>query len=220
MIRNEFIDKKLEIEALQDIYGIKPKKNIYPDCRGKGVIDEFIALLRMVFRFYELPFKRDFFKKILLNQLKDSEISLNMIGAVLNLAGLKSVLLNPHDNDQLLRIPTPSIFLKDKKPIIIWEIVNKKFLVGDPTLGQSYLSLDKLKGYFKDEFRLLHAERTRQTPKNKFGLSWFWPSIKKHKTSLIQVVIASFFVQLLGLLNPLLIQQIIDAVITQGNFQV
>jgi len=216
--RNEFIDKKLEIEALQDIYGIKPKKNIYPDCRGKGVIDEFIALLRMVFRFYELPFKRDFFKKILLNQLKDSEISLNMIGAVLNLAGLKSVLLNPHDNDQLLRIPTPSIFLKDKKPIIIWEIVNKKFLVGDPTLGQSYLSLNKLKGYFKDEFRLLHAERTRQTPKNKFGLSWFWPSIKKHKTSLIQVVIASFFVQLLGLLNPLLIQQIIDAVITQGNF--
>ena len=39
-----------------------------------------------------------------------------------------------------------------------------------------------------------------------------------HKISLIQVVIASFFVQLLGLLNPLLIQQIIDAVISQGIF--
>ena len=35
---------------------------------------------------------------------------------------------------------------------------------------------------------------------------------------MLQVVIASFFVQLLGLLNPLLIQQIIDAVISQGNY--
>ena len=32
------------------------------------------------------------------------------------------------------------------------------------------------------------------------------------------MVVASFFVQLLGLFNPLLIQQIIDAVISQGNF--
>ena len=35
---------------------------------------------------------------------------------------------------------------------------------------------------------------------------------------LLQVVITSFFVQLLGLFNPLLIQQIIDAVISQGNY--
>jgi len=34
---------------------------------------------------------------------------------------------------------------------------------------------------------------------------------------LVQVLVASFFVQLFGLLNPLLIQQIIDAVISQGN---
>ena len=33
----------------------------------------------------------------------------------------------------------------------------------------------------------------------------------------MQVLIASFFVQLFALLNPLLIQQIIDAVISQGN---
>ena len=32
-------------------------------------------------------------------------------------------------------------------------------------------------------------------------------------------MITSFFVQLLGLFNPLLIQQIIDAVISQGNLQ-
>ena len=54
-------------------------------------------------------------------------------------------------------------------------------------------------------------------PKKRFGLSWFIPAIKKHKGVLVQVLVASFFVQLFGLLNPLLIQQIIDAVISQGN---
>ena len=80
------------------------------------------------------------------------------------------------------------------------------------------LSVDELSDLFKDEMRLIYAERTLRSPKNKFGLGWFWPSIKKHRISLIQVVIASFFVQLLALLNPLLIQRIIDAVISQGNF--
>ena len=64
----------------------------------------------------------------------------------------------------------------------------------------------------------LNIARTNKSPTTKFGLSWFWPSLKKHKGSLLQVVIASFCVQLLTLLNPLLIQQIIDAVITQGNY--
>ncbi|NDE38913.1 MAG: peptidase domain-containing ABC transporter, partial [Synechococcaceae bacterium WBA_2_066] len=45
------------------------------------------------------------------------------------------------------------------------------------------------------------------------------PAIKQHRGILIQVLVASFFVQLFALLNPLLIQQIIDAVISQGNLK-
>ena len=65
---------------------------------------------------------------------------------------------------------------------------------------------------------MLCIEKNANAPKARFGLSWFIPSIKKHKGALAQVVITSFFVQLLGLFNPLLIQQIIDAVISQGNY--
>jgi ATP-binding cassette subfamily B protein len=65
---------------------------------------------------------------------------------------------------------------------------------------------------------VLCLERSATTPKARFGLSWFLPAIKKHRNALLQVLITSFFVQLLGLFNPLLIQQIIDAVISQGNF--
>ena len=216
--KGNFLDKRLEIEALKDIYGTKSDPNTFPDCRGEGEIEGLLALIRMICRFYELPFKKDFLKKILKNQLNDTKISLNLMGAVLNLIGLKSIPLSPENDDQLLRIPTPAIFIKKHKPLIIWEIVNNQFLLGDPESGQTYLTTDDLRSLFKNEIRLLHAERTLRSPKNKFGLGWFWPSIQKHKVSLIQVVIASFFVQLLALLNPLLIQQIIDAVISQGNF--
>ena len=64
---------------------------------------------------------------------------------------------------------------------------------------------------------ILLIERSSRTPTKRFGLSWFLPALKEHKGVLIQVLVASFFVQLFGLLNPLLIQQIIDAVISQGN---
>lgn len=69
------------------------------------------------------------------------------------------------------------------------------------------------------EIYFLIFEKTKFTPKSRFGLSWFLPAIKKYKSSFFQVVIASFFVQLLALFNPLLIQQIIDAVINQGSLK-
>ncbi|MDJ0528510.1 MAG: peptidase domain-containing ABC transporter, partial [Microcystis sp. M53600_WE12] len=55
------------------------------------------------------------------------------------------------------------------------------------------------------------------TQQQRFGLSWFWPSVKKHKRVLIEVFIASFFVQLFALANPLMIQVIIDKVIVQNS---
>ncbi|MFM6449315.1 MAG: hypothetical protein ACKPGO_23580, partial [Microcystis panniformis] len=57
---------------------------------------------------------------------------------------------------------------------------------------------------------------TKHTQQQRFGLSWFWPSVKKHKRVLIEVFIASFFVQLFALANPLMIQVIIDKVIVQN----
>lgn len=48
-------------------------------------------------------------------------------------------------------------------------------------------------------------------------MSWFLPAISKYKRILIEVFIASFFVQLFALANPLMIQVIIDKVINQNS---
>ena len=52
---------------------------------------------------------------------------------------------------------------------------------------------------------------------NKFGINWIIPFLKKYKNIFIKLLLASFVVQLLSLANPLLIQVIIDKVISQRS---
>lgn len=60
-------------------------------------------------------------------------------------------------------------------------------------------------------------DRTNATPEQRFNFGWFLPAIKRHRNVLIQVLLASFVVQLFSLANPLLIQIIIDKVINQRS---
>jgi ATP-binding cassette subfamily B protein len=55
------------------------------------------------------------------------------------------------------------------------------------------------------------------TPQRRVGFRWFLPALRQHRTVLIEVLVASFFVQLFGLVNPLLIQQVIDKVIINNS---
>ena len=70
---------------------------------------------------------------------------------------------------------------------------------------------------YPDSFDLLFVDRNSTTPEQKFDFSWFLPSLKRYKSSLLQVLLASFVVQLFTLANPLLIQVIIDKVISQRS---
>lgn len=50
-----------------------------------------------------------------------------------------------------------------------------------------------------------------------FGIGWFWASLKKHRTVLGEVLLASLFVQVLALLSPLIFQVVIDKVLTHRS---
>ena len=78
--------------------------------------------------------------------------------------------------------------------------------------------MSEIKELFEDETKIpiLVLSRTDKTPRKRLTLKWFLPSIKKNKKSLIEVLVASLFVQLFQLMNPLIIQQILDKVIGQG----
>ncbi|RTL41665.1 MAG: type I secretion system permease/ATPase [Burkholderiales bacterium] len=54
-------------------------------------------------------------------------------------------------------------------------------------------------------------------PPTRFGIGWFWSSMKRHRAVLGEVLLASLFVQLLALLSPLIFQVVIDKVLTHRS---
>ena len=89
--------------------------------------------------------------------------------------------------------------------------------LASPKLGIVSITPSELLEQFPEGIELLLMERSNTTPDQTFGPSWFWPALKRYRGVLIQVLVASFVVQLFTLANPLLIQVIIDKVINQRS---
>ena len=89
--------------------------------------------------------------------------------------------------------------------------------IASPREGFIQLSPDQLEEAFPEGIELLLLDRSNTTPEESFGIGWFWPALRRYRNVLIQVLVAGFVVQLFTLANPLLIQVIIDKVITQRS---
>ncbi|MDP3798211.1 MAG: type I secretion system permease/ATPase [Polaromonas sp.] len=50
--------------------------------------------------------------------------------------------------------------------------------------------------------------------RGKFGIGWFWQSLKKYRSLMGEVLLASLFVQIIALITPLIFQVVIDKVLT------
>ncbi|NDD70284.1 MAG: type I secretion system permease/ATPase, partial [Synechococcaceae bacterium WB9_4xC_028] len=209
-----------QTDALEDWYGRLSDDGSFPHVTGQGPIDEPMACLRMLARFFDLPFRKDVLRRILADQLQregEAGIGLLQLAAVSDLMGLRASILEVSES-QLQRLPTPVVVMQEGHPLVIWQLGVEDALFSDPCAAQERRGLDSLIGYNdQGKLQVLTLERSASSPTARFGLGWFLPALMQHRNILILVLIASFFVQLFALLNPLLIQQIIDAVITQGN---
>jgi HlyB family type I secretion system ABC transporter len=190
----------------------------YPHIRGKGELDSALACFEMLAQHFGMPFKRDVVRRVLSNQQQRlGQLPLAACGAVADMLGLKP---------QLAKVPASAISRLPKLALIKWrdsfaiiyETSARQYVIGAPeerdTIRHSPQVFEELWGA---EGELLLLEVTAETPQQRFGLSWFTPSLKKYKWILIEVLVASFFYQIFGLANPLMIQVIIDRVIVQQS---
>ncbi|MEM7792855.1 MAG: peptidase domain-containing ABC transporter [Cyanobacteria bacterium P01_C01_bin.118] len=190
----------------------------YPHIRARGDLDALVACFEMLSQHFGMPFKRDVVHKVLTNQKQRlGQISLPACGAVADMLGLKP---------QLAKVPASAIGRLPKLALIKWrdsyaviyETSAKKYVLGCPNdKGLVYHSPQAFEEIWGPEGEVLLLETTAQTPQQRFGLSWFVPSLKKYKWILVEVLIASFFYQVFSLANPLMIQVIIDRVIVQQS---
>ncbi len=190
----------------------------YPIMRGRDDVGTALACFAMIAQHLEMPFKRDVVERVLSNQRERlGHLSLTACGAVADLVGLKP---------QLAKVPASAMSRLPKLALITWregfaivyETSEKEFVLGVPAdnkiVRHSPQAFEEIWG---PEGEILLVETTEQTPQQKFGLAWFIPSLKKYKSVLVTVLVASLFVQVFGLANPLMVQVIIDRVIGQNS---
>ena len=186
--------------------------------KAKGELREPLACLQMLAIEMNLPYRIDAIEKILLETInRGKKPTIQLMGGITSMMGLHSstAKVNPKMGT---RLPSLSIISWGKSFAIVKES-NSKFLeIISPNEGLIRIQPEKFEDKFDKGFiELLLLEKNNETPESKFGIQWLLPAINRYKNVLIQVLIASFVVQLFGLANPLMIQVIIDKVISQRS---
>ena len=189
----------------------------YPVVMGRGPIQEALAVAEMVCLHQRTPFRKDILEKLLEDQLRrNKSLSIELVSRLCELMGLNCQLASIKTK-YFSSIEAPSIvFLRDV-PVVIFSAEIDHIVAVHPHRGIIKIDYSDAETNFGDICKIALPRRTGTTPTSRFGWNWFTPLIKKYKKALSLVFVASLLAQLFGLAVPLLIQQIIDKVLSQGN---
>ncbi|MFQ6537634.1 MULTISPECIES: ABC transporter transmembrane domain-containing protein [Aphanothece] len=185
--------------------------------RGNGPLEETLACFQMLAAQLKLPFRRDSIEKILRDVLRRGQTpDLQLCGNIAAMMGLHvSGVRVPARQGTRLQVPA---LVPWKGGFALVRAADAQGLVlASPREGWVTLSPSEIEEAFPNGIELLLMERSSTTPDQRFSFNWFWPSLKRYRGLLLQVLVASFVVQLFSLANPLLIQVIIDKVIAQRS---
>lgn len=193
----------------------QPQK--YPFVSGRGPLDSTLACCQMISQHFGVPFRRDTVRRVVANQLERvGSLSLPFCGAVAELLGLTT---------QLVRVPaiavsrlqTPALITWQDTFAVLYHASAQEIVLAVPEIGLVRKKPANFVEAWGEEGEVLLLRTSKYTPKKRFGLSWFVPSLIRYRGVLITVLLASVFVQLFGLANPLVTQVIIDLVITKNS---
>lgn len=185
--------------------------------RGNGPLEETLACFQMLGKLLELPYRRDAVDKILRDKMRRGQPpDLQLCGQIAAMLGLL-VTGAKVPAASATRLITPCL-VPWKEGFAIATASNAAGLrLASPAEGWVQLSPAEIAEQYPEGLELLLLERSIDTPEQTFGPGWFWPALKRYRGMLLQVLLASFVVQLFSLANPLLIQVIIDKVISQRS---
>ena len=184
---------------------------------AKGAVDESIACLRMISSLMNLPFRKDALERSLRDSVRqDQEPNLTMLGQLIASMGLLAT---------GARVPAAQCTRLNVPCLISWEngfgVITRSdmngLLVAHPRLGWLEISVDEINEVSPKGIDLILVDKTNATPTETFNFGWFLPFIKRYRSSLLLVLSSSLVVQIFTLANPLLIQVIIDKVISQRS---
>jgi subfamily B ATP-binding cassette protein HlyB/CyaB len=133
--------------------------------------------------------------------------------------GLKAGLLKS-EWGKLPGTPFPAVAKRtDGRYVVLAKIDGDKALIQDPVEGRPLvLSREQFEAAWTGELLLFTKRANLRLQDLKFDFTWFIPALVKYRKFLGEVLIASFFLQLFGLLTPLFMQVVIDKVLVHKGF--
>ncbi|PSB26729.1 type I secretion system permease/ATPase [filamentous cyanobacterium Phorm 46] len=189
----------------------------YPVFRGKGQIEAPLACFQMLSKYFGIKFRRDIIRKVLENQLKTAgSISMQACGAIAQSIGLTPQLAQV-PADAINRIKAPVMIKWETSFAIIYSITEQELVLATPEKGLIRKRIPQFKEIWGEQGEVLLLQAPQVEQKEQFSFWWFVPALMEHKTVFFEVLLASFFVQLFGLANPLISQVIIDKVLGQRS---
>ncbi|MCF4969081.1 peptidase domain-containing ABC transporter [Nostoc sp. CMAA1605] len=202
----------------------KNPRTKYPFFGGKGELNSTFACFQMLTKHLQIPFRREVVRRLLSEQIKrQGTISFPVCAYLGELIGLKANLIDV-PTAAITRIPTPALVRYGENFAVLYAADAHQVVLGVPSQGivrckpaQIVEHLETIENSFPPQVKVLLLTATKETPQERFGLRWFLPYLSRYKRVLTEVFIASFFVQLAQLANPLVIQLIIDQVIVKNS---
>lgn len=106
---------------------------------------------------------------------------------------------------------------KDNNYFIVVKVIDEKIMVLFPEKrSPEIMELEKFLNLW-DGTGILLKKHGIMDNETKFGFKWFLPTIFKFKRQFIQIFIAVFMLQLLGILTPVMTQAVIDKVLVNNS---
>ena len=185
---------------------------------GQGPLEETMACFQMLAQVMELPFRRDAIEKTIRDALRrGQQPSLPLLGQLAAGMGLHVVGARTEPAN-CTRLATPCLMPWADGFGVVVSSNAAGLVMAHPRLGWLELKpAEVAEACGEEALEVILVDRTNATPEQKFNFTWFWPALKRYRSTLLQVLLASFVVQLFTLANPLLIQVIIDKVISQRS---
>jgi ATP-binding cassette subfamily B protein len=202
----------------------RKKQQKYPFFGGRDEVDSTLACFQMLAKHFQVPLRKEVVRRILSDNLKrQGNVSFQLCAYVGEVVGLKSQLVDIYAT-KITEIQTPAIIQHQDGYAVVYEADESRIVVAIPSQGIINYKPSKLLQQIptddtnlEPQIKVLQISPTSETPQERFGLRWFLPYLSRYRRVLIEVFIASFFVQLAALANPLVIQLIIDKVIVQNS---
>lgn len=218
-------DSVLQVEGQeiveQEVEYPKPLKRrslwrTYPHIEQQSSSDCGAACLAMVSRYWGQPVSINYLREL---------IGIGRSGASLKNLATAAESLGYHARPVRASL---SKVIEQKNPwiahwngehyIVVYRIKNNKLLIADPAAGKSEVSRTEFLACWTGFALLLEpTENLAEAPKEKRSLGRFFSLLLPYRSVGLMIVLASFLIQLLGLVSPLFTQIILDQVVVNRS---